>query len=595
MKKIIPLLLALPALAFVLETGVNPASQASASDKATQTVTFDSLLREMTDRSMLANFPKPSYKCIQHSSYDRASKKPNPKDGYKYPSQYSGVGWFTNGDNTQYLRTETKNGRKEHVMMEHKGPGAVSRIWVTTTNAYWRNKMILRVYIDGSDTPVIEGALKDIIGRSSELSDPLNYGKDAIAPYPLSYTTSLQTPEHQRGRNLYLPIPFAKSCKITMDKSSFKNMRGWNAFYYQVNFRAYDKGTKVESFTKDSIKNAAPVIKTVCRELLTGRPDMSGTTGVRQDGIKIAPGKTHTLKLDAKNGSAIKQIKMNVAARNLAQAMRSTVVDISFDGKQAIWVPLGDFFLAGYTTNPVKCFYSETDGVGNFTSWWVMPFQKTATIRIRNLGKQHIRVASLAVNTADWTWNDRSMYFHGAWREYRHTPACPHRDMNFLEVKGQGVWVGDVLSVWNTDRNWWGEGDEKIYVDGEAFPSHFGTGSEDYYGYAWCKGEPFNRPFNCVPDGKGNRGIGLSVNVRVRAIDAIPFQKSIKFDMELWHATKNRRGLKVNYAPSSFFYARPGATWNVKPDPAGVKHKLPRTQWDILRPARKPAKKAAKK
>jgi hypothetical protein len=32
---------------------------------------------------------------------------------------------------------------------------------------------------------------------------------------------------------------------------------------------------------------------------------------------------------------------------------------------------------------------------------------------------------------------------------------------------------------------WWGEGDEKIWVDGEAFPSIFGTGTEDYYAYSW--------------------------------------------------------------------------------------------------------------
>ena len=38
----------------------------------------------------------------------------------------------------------------------------------------------------------------------------------------------------------------------------------------------------------------------------------------------------------------------------------------------------------------------------------------------------------------------------------------------------------------NPVEAWWGEGDEKVFVDGEKFPSHFGTGTEDYYGYAWC-------------------------------------------------------------------------------------------------------------
>ena len=48
-----------------------------------------------------------------------------------------------------------------------------------------------------------------------------------------------------------------------------------------------------------------------------------------------------------------------------------------------------------------------------------------------------------------------------------------------------------MLHLINYHRGWWGEGDEKIYVDGEDFPSHFGTGTEDYYGYAWCRPEEF--------------------------------------------------------------------------------------------------------
>ena len=33
--------------------------------------------------------------------------------------------------------------------------------------------------------------------------------------------------------------------------------------------------------------------------------------------------------------------------------------------------------------------------------------------------------------------------------------------------------MGDTLCIVNPVKAWWGEGDEKIYVDGEAFPSHF--------------------------------------------------------------------------------------------------------------------------
>ena len=67
------------------------------------------------------------------------------------------------------------------------------------------------------------------------------------------------------------------------------------------------------------------------------------------------------------------------------------------------------------------------------------------------------------------------------------------------------MYVGDCLTLFNTVYAWRGEGDEKIYVDGESFPSHFGTGTEDYYGYAWCRPERFTgHPFIAQPDGSGN-------------------------------------------------------------------------------------------
>ncbi|MFA7174788.1 MAG: DUF2961 domain-containing protein [Kiritimatiellia bacterium] len=61
-----------------------------------------------------------------------------------------------------------------------------------------------------------------------------------------------------------------------------------------------------------------------------------------------------------------------------------------------------------------------------------------------------------------------------------------------------------------------------MYVDGEAFPSHFGTGTEDYYGYAWSRLEYFEAPFHAQPSGAGNNKPGMSVNSRYRLLGDIP-------------------------------------------------------------------------
>jgi hypothetical protein len=157
-------------------------------------------------------------------------------------------------------------------------------------------------------------------------------------------------------------------------------------------------------------------------------------------------------------------------------------------------------------------------------------------------------------------------------------------DVNYVDVGGKGRYVGDALAIFNGTDAWWGEGDEKIFVDGEEFPSHIGTGSEDYYGYAWCMPAYFCMPFHAQPDGSGNLAVGFSSNCRFRSLDSIPFERGIRFDMELWHW----RGTRVNYAPSAFWYARPGATSNVDPDPKAAAEKVARSQEDVIEVVRVP-------
>jgi hypothetical protein len=121
---------------------------------------------------------------------------------------------------------------------------------------------------------------------------------------------------------------------------------------------------------------------------------------------------------------------------------------------------------------------------------------------------------------------------------------------------GAGRFVGLLLDVYNPVAAWWGEGDEKIYVDGEKFPSTIGTGTEDYFGYAWCDPHPYMHPFHAQTrcDGPGNRG--YTSNVRYQILDAVPFHQSLAFDIEVWHWA----AVKVQYASIAYFYADENAS-----------------------------------
>ena len=83
---------------------------------------------------------------------------------------------------------------------------------------------------------------------------------------------------------------------------------------------------------------------------------------------------------------------------------------------------------------------------------------------------------------------------------------------------------------WCKGHYWWGEGDEKFFVDGEKFPSTFGTGTEDYFGYAWGNSTLFATGYHNQTLNNGNKG-HISVN-RWQISDNVPFQISFEGAIE---------------------------------------------------------------
>ena len=123
-----------------------------------------------------------------------------------------------------------------------------------------------------------------------------------------------------------------------------------------------------------------------------------------------------------------------------------------------------------------------------------------------------------------------------------------------------------MLNVTNTSVRWWGEGDEKIWVDSEEYPSHFGTGTEDYYGYAWCSNERFSLPYI------GQTRVGTRKNwghlslYRWHIFDAIPFNREIRFDLGVDHWNDST---EIAFDCVSYWYARPGSVaYAVASDPS---------------------------
>lgn len=473
-------------------------------------ITTASLLGEMADLDRLATAG--NYRSLQFSSYDRKSKSPTEE-------------WFANADAGQFIRVEEREGRKEHVMAELDGPGAIVRIWSANPAG------VLRIYLDGEAKPRLETKMGDLL-------------RGTVAPFvsPFGY-------EVARGCNLYFPFPFAKSCKVTVDETG--DIRG---LYYHVGFRQYPAGTAVETFRLDAI----PDLKSISSAMRNPK-----SPGPQFAKLQHTVSRASPAKVAVGGAGIVREFRVRVAPlgderrwdwtdpRRIANVLRGLQLRVTVDGETTILTPVGDFFATAGGIQPAESMPFSVGSDGSLLCRWVMPFERRLEVEISN---RLDTLVPVTIQLAGSRGGEVPPYrLYASWG-FDHGSTRPMRDLEFLNTTGQGRLVGSFLHVENPTPGWWGEGDEKIYVDGETFPSFFGTGTEDYYGYAWCSPELFRHPYHGQPicDGPGNFG---HTNVfRWHVLDDIPFKTSLKFDMEMWHWET----VVGTWARTVYWYARPG-------------------------------------
>lgn len=496
------------------------------------TVTVESLLREYADLGRLGRLAEPWYTTAQASSYDRASVAPGSDS------------WFGNDDAGQFVRTEVFGGRTEHVMADLRGPGAVVRFWSANPTG------VLRFRFDGEREPRWTVPMAELLtGRHPRLGSPFAY-------------ISAQ------GANLYFPIPYEKSLLITVDESG----GGFPKVYYQINHRTYTSGTAVRSFDPSWLESGQAHLDRVRSELESAwrSPSRPGSGNVEKRAVLLS-GQRSEMAVEQGPGAVVefslRVLSLQAPDDPIAapwnhpgqwnRVLRHLRLVGEFDGRRTIDVPVADFFVAtaGPASGPApyRTLAMEVRPDGRMVCRLVMPFARSARLTLHNQGLTPIRLEG-TLKTSRWRWDSRSLHLHAQWLTDR-VPSRPFRDLNVLETQGHGHFVGFGLHVANPTGAWWGEGDEKVYVDGESFPSMFGTGTEDYFGFAWCSPETFSRPFHAQPHVDGPSNYGHSSMVRWHVLDPIPFRRHLRFDIEAWHAMD----ITFELGRTAFWYARPGS------------------------------------
>lgn len=251
-----------------------------------------------------------------------------------------------------------------------------------------------------------------------------------------------------------------------------------------------------------------------------------------RDNYPIEPGQTLVLG-DLEGPGVITHIWTTINTKNIFYP-RSLVIRVYYDGaeKPSVEAPFGDFFGVGNgaSANFTSAVATASANGRSRNCYWHMPFQKRAKVTVANESKEY-RVDSFYYYL-DWQKHeslpDDIAYFHARYRQAH--PAKPG-DYLILNTKGRGHFVGVVYSALQTQIGWFGEGDDRFYVDGEDYPSLSGTGTEDYFGDAWGFRE-FSYPYNGVTMFEGYMPGDRVSAYRWHVADPIAFTSSLRFEME---------------------------------------------------------------
>ncbi len=234
--------------------------------------------------------------------------------------------------------------------------------------------------------------------------------------------------------------------------------------------------------------------RSISFENVTGAKGQGGKAesrlGVGRKGApnkRIDPDRTITL-CDIQGPGVIRHIWMTT--NNKRQALLGQVIRAYWDNQKhpSIEAPIGNFFGLSHGLAGEQAYQSAAHSVNpnaGMNIWLPMPFAENARITITN---ESNRPCVLFYNI-DYTTGEKLAEpfgrLHIIYR--RENPTTQKEDFEILpKRRGIGRFAGCVLGIRTLGPHWFGEGEFKVYLDGDKkFPTIVGTGTEDYIGQSW--------------------------------------------------------------------------------------------------------------
>lgn len=478
------------------------------------------------------------------------------------------------GGNHDWSNTIRREGSAA-VLMEAEGPGCITRIWTADPQMG-----TVRLFIDGNEKPAIEmpfAKLFDLL--------PLSFGIGGESPENYERSRAEQA---AMGHTSYCPIPFARSCKITIDPED-------DYLYYQVNYHLFPPSAPVRSFDPATSLGTPEIrqAQAVWADWQAGKPLISWDRASSAS-HSIAPGEEAVL-LTTDGAGIIRGIRISLPAhadpRVVAHVRDNLWLVAHFDDDEprdpCVRAPIGPLCLDYGQERKPNSLFVGADAEGAYYCFFPMPFAQTATLRLVNRSIVPLDAVRVQVLHEAMTGLPPDLLrFRATW--HAETPFGPdHRDYGgvacrllnldgrdnyeLLNVRGAGHFVGCGFHVdlrdAPTDRAAC-EGDEMFFVDDDPRLSMYGTGAEDYMNDAWGI-----RGYRGPLSGSGIAGTwGVDPQLfgyRLHVPDYVPFVRNGRFTLE--HGTGNN--CSGSYRSVAYWYM----------DPATNRTKTEEARWEALR------------
>jgi len=387
-----------------LKADTTPSAKTTITAAAEQRVLpYSYFLSQLVDLDRLP-YLESGTKCAQASSYCRLSRYDAKTNTY--------IDWEANDDWGYYISVDEATG--EALMADLKGPGCIRRIW--SANPHGK----IRFYLDGDTEPTYEFEfMKLFSGGIEPFRRPVVWcrkGDEEETPITAS--------------DSYLPIPFARSCRVTMDKKY--------RMFYHIGYQTFSPSTQVESFRLPLTESESKLLDRVCKTLsncgVDPQPKANAESRSSEE-VVIAGSNQELFRLTGP--ATITEFSAKILER---EAARTVTLRVYWDGAKepSIEAPLDDFFGgAAYDQGDKDTQYkSLAMGITDKLNYcyWRMPFRKEALFMVENNGQADTQITFRASYVRKPV-ADNAAYFHAKWRR---EAFCNSFEYPFLEACGWG-------------------------------------------------------------------------------------------------------------------------------------------------------------